>query len=270
MPHVDKVHELEVTKAVLWVQLRHTKSLTRKQRHALRDHKLTLYVLRVNKRGNDSSQMDMELLKTKNFQTVKPGWKRIDFRAPVQNWFSGSFSKLTLLIDCSGCDSLVNILLFNEEKNAAGSKIEHSGARNSHGHKSGYRPFLVIGTKPIASHRSKRHVITCDPRVKQCCKQSLYINFKELGWSDWIIAPKGYFANYCMGDCSKARRTPDTFAHFHSHVIDEYRNKNPYASISPCCAPTRLSAMSLIYFDPDLNIIKADLPKMIVEECGCT
>jgi inhibin beta len=27
--------------------------------------------------------------------------------------------------------------------------------------------------------------------------------------------------------------------------------------------------MSLIYFGPDMNIIKRDLPKMVVDECGC-
>ncbi|RWS18003.1 Inhibin beta B chain-like protein [Dinothrombium tinctorium] len=282
LPHIDKVHNLEVTKAILWVQLRLNTPLTREIRKLLRDHTLTLYVFRVNKKSNDSKQLDMEMLTTKKIQTIRPGWKRIDFRVPVQRWFSDSqFSKLTLLIDCVGCDSLVNIMLFNNSSvngnynNGKLSKnsenlmnVRHNPVKNNH--KAGYRPFLVIGTKPIVNHRSKRHIINCDTRVKQCCKQSLYISFKELGWDDWIIAPKGYYANYCMGDCSAGRRTPDTFAHFHSHVIDEYRNKNPYASISPCCAPTRLSAMSLIYFDPEYNIIKADLPKMIVEDCGCT
>ena len=27
--------------------------------------------------------------------------------------------------------------------------------------------------------------------------------------------------------------------------------------------------MSLIYFGPDMNIIKRDLPKMVVDQCGC-
>lgn len=36
-----------------------------------------------------------------------------------------------------------------------------------------------------------------------------------------------------------------------------------------CCAPVRFSALSLIYFGADSNIVKRDLPEMVVEECDC-
>lgn len=133
------------------------------------------------------------------------------------------------------------------------------------------RPFLAVATEALVSRRrGRRFTITCGEGVTQCCKQSLYVSFEDLGWDDWIIAPKGYFANYCMGECAGRPRTPDMFRYFHAHVLEEYRLRNPYASVSPCCAPTKLSPMSLIYFDRDHNIIKSDLPKMIVDECGCT
>ncbi|KPM06703.1 Transforming growth factor beta like domain containing protein [Sarcoptes scabiei] len=118
--------------------------------------------------------------------------------------------------------------------------------------------------------RSRRHAYDCEDGFRQCCRQSLYVNFEELGWNDWILYPRGYHANYCMGECVRSHQTPDMMAYFHSHVLEEYRIKNPYASIVPCCAPTRLSSISLIYFDENRNIIKADLPKMVVNECGCT
>uniref|UniRef100_A0A671DQE2 Bone morphotic protein 6 n=1 Tax=Rhinolophus ferrumequinum TaxID=59479 RepID=A0A671DQE2_RHIFE len=35
-----------------------------------------------------------------------------------------------------------------------------------------------------------------------CRKHELYVSFQDLGWQDWIIAPKGYAANYCDGECS--------------------------------------------------------------------
>uniref|UniRef100_A0A8B9KN04 Bone morphogenetic protein 6 n=1 Tax=Astyanax mexicanus TaxID=7994 RepID=A0A8B9KN04_ASTMX len=35
-----------------------------------------------------------------------------------------------------------------------------------------------------------------------CRKHELYVSFRELGWQDWIIAPEGYAANYCDGECS--------------------------------------------------------------------
>ena len=133
-----------------------------------------------------------------------------------------------------------------------------------------FQPFVVITTKTMLKRRNRRHAYNCEDGVKQCCKQSLYVDFSKLGWNDWIIFPKGYTANYCMGECVQLHRTPDVMAYFHSHVLEEYRTRNPYASITPCCAPTKLSSISLIYFDPDGHIIKSDLPKMVVDECGCT
>jgi len=52
-------------------------------------------------------------------------------------------------------------------------------------------------------------------------------------------------------------------------VIEEYRKMDRLAGMQPCCAPLKFSPMSLIYYGPDSNIIKRDLPKMVVDECGC-
>lgn len=128
----------------------------------------------------------------------------------------------------------------------------------------------------------------CGPTTRQCCKQRFFVSFKALGWDDWIIAPSGYYANYCRGDCGSgpnSARTPDTFLNYHSHVLEEVRKlhntggsghhgQDPFGTNmimhhQPCCAPTKFSSMSLIYFGPDMNIIKRDLPKMVVDECGC-
>ncbi|ODM95211.1 Inhibin beta chain [Orchesella cincta] len=135
-------------------------------------------------------------------------------------------------------------------------------------------PFLVLETESAPNFkRSRRRALECSPRVKHCCKQRFYISFKDLDWDDWIIAPRGYYANYCRGSCGGPHRTPDTFLNYHTHVLEEYRRtpegQANLSGITPCCAPTKFAPMSLIYFGPDLNIIKRDLPKMIVEECGC-
>src|ERR1700735_1763090 len=35
-----------------------------------------------------------------------------------------------------------------------------------------------------------------------CTKHELYVDFEKIGWSTWIISPKGYNAFYCKGECS--------------------------------------------------------------------
>ncbi|XP_023223242.1 inhibin beta B chain-like [Centruroides sculpturatus] len=273
-PH-EHVHRLRVTAATLWIQLRYSSSSqTRRSRQTLREPPVTLYVFRVpvtnvSSAANPDGSLPYKMLTS--HKVTHAGWRRIDMGDAVQRWFSSSnHEKLTLLVDCGGCERRLELVLFNETLLSNNSTFKHIPKRLRHSGGHNLRPFLAITTEMIRQRRARRHAVTCDSQTTQCCKQTLYVNFRELGWADWIIAPKGYYANYCMGDCASTRRPPDTFVSFHTHILEEYRNRNPYASITPCCAPTKLSPMSLIYFDPDMNIIKTDLPKMIVDECGCT
>uniref|UniRef100_T1JDG1 TGF-beta family profile domain-containing protein n=1 Tax=Strigamia maritima TaxID=126957 RepID=T1JDG1_STRMM len=272
----DNPHSLRVKGATLWVQLRFRSPLVRQFRHLFQDRKVTLYVFRAHKVGGQNSSKDdsqtlgsasrynLDLLTSSRVSFKHVGWKKLDLQDAVQRWFSGPLgSKFTVLIDCSGCGSLVEPIVFEAAPDADGGATTSSAASR------GLRPFLAIVTEPVPQHRVRRRALECDSKTTQCCKQSLYVSFRILEWDDWIIAPQGYYANYCMGDCARRGRTPDTFSSFHTHVIEEYKNRNPYAVIQQCCAPTKLAPMSLIYFDQDSNIIKTDLPNMIVDECGC-
>lgn len=178
------------------------------------------------------------------------GWQRFDLTSTVHSWYTlPGKEKLRLLVDCSGCNQMVDIILFQNPK--------------------AEKPFLVVHTEPSITRRVRRRAVDCSGAVKgQCCKQRFYVSFKEMGWDDWILAPTGYFANYCRGDCS-GNRTPDTFTNYYSTVIEEYRRMDRLVGMQPCCAPLKFSSMSLIYFDGDQNILKRDLPKMVVDECGC-
>ncbi|KAF8778125.1 Inhibin beta chain like protein [Argiope bruennichi] len=269
-PHEYLNNKLRVTAATLWIQLRYSPSLPVEGRAQLRNKHVTLYAFRV---GNSTEQLSH--VTSYHQGTAHAGWRRLDVGEVVQQWLSGSDNrdKLTLLVDCTGCNSKLEMVLFNDDDPASNHVTATTTARRirhgGHEHQLlNLRPFLAIATDANEQRRSRRHARTCGENPTYCCRQNLYVNFKELGWGDWIIAPKGYYANFCMGSC--VGRRGFSYHNFHTHIIEEYRNRNPYASIHPCCAPTRLSSMSLIYFDTDLNIIKTDLPKMIVDECGCT
>ncbi|GBN75030.1 Inhibin beta chain [Araneus ventricosus] len=269
-PHEYLNNKLRVTAATLWIQLRYSPSLPVEGRAQLRNKHVTLYAFRV---GNSTEQLSH--VTSYHQGTAHAGWRRLDVGEVVQQWLSGSDNrdKLTLLVDCTGCNSKLEMVLFNDDDPASNHVTATTTARRirhgGHEHQLlNLRPFLAIATDANEQRRSRRHARTCGDNPTYCCRQNLYVNFKELGWGDWIIAPKGYYANFCMGSC--VGRRGFSYHNFHTHIIEEYRNRNPYASIHPCCAPTRLSSMSLIYFDTDLNIIKTDLPKMIVDECGCT
>lgn len=100
-----------------------------------------------------------------------------------------------------------------------------------------------------------------------CHRHQLFINFRDLGWHKWIIAPKGFMANYCHGDCPFSMTTSlnsSNYAFMQAlmHVVDP-------AIPQAVCIPTKLSPISMLYQDNDDNVILRHYEDMVVDECGC-
>ncbi|XP_033835049.1 bone morphogenetic protein 5 [Periophthalmus magnuspinnatus] len=104
---------------------------------------------------------------------------------------------------------------------------------------------------------------------KQACKKhELYVSFRDLGWQDWIIAPEGYAAFYCDGECAfplNAHMNATNHAIVQTLVHLMFPNNVP----KPCCAPTKLNAISVLYFDDSSNVILKKYRNMVVRSCGC-
>ncbi|KAK9297743.1 hypothetical protein QLX08_008666 [Tetragonisca angustula] len=267
---------LRIKRATLWtrVEFRHAHHYQHYRQSQTNQRNITLWVFRVrcgnttHLRGKELGQ-HLEMVTSLGVNVGQLGWLKFDVTKVVNSWYTtnrdAARDKLTLLVDCTGCGSHVYVSTFDGHSPHV---IESS--LNAKGTQDPDRPFLVVRTDPAAVKRVRRRAIECSGAIKgQCCKQRFYVNFSQLGWDDWIIAPQGYYANYCRGDCAAGHRTPDTFLNYYTHVIEEYRKMDRLAGMQPCCAPLKFSPMSLIYYGPDSNIIKRDLPKMVVDECGC-
>ncbi|XP_025092304.1 bone morphogenetic protein 7-like isoform X2 [Pomacea canaliculata] len=105
-------------------------------------------------------------------------------------------------------------------------------------------------------------------RQQSCQRRTLYVSFRDLGWQDWIIAPDGYSAFYCNGECSfplgaHMNATNHAIVQTLVHLLD------PYLVPKPCCTPTKLSAISVLYFDHNSNVVLKRYRDMIVRACGC-
>lgn len=101
-----------------------------------------------------------------------------------------------------------------------------------------------------------------------CQKRTLYVSFKELGWQDWIIAPDGYAAFYCAGLCSFPLNAHMNATN-HAIVQTLVHLMHPYNVPKPCCAPTKLTSISVLYFDDNSNVILKKYRSMVVKSCGC-
>ncbi|XP_033640617.1 protein DVR-1 homolog [Asterias rubens] len=105
-------------------------------------------------------------------------------------------------------------------------------------------------------------------RQRECQKRSLQVNFRDLEWQDWIIAPHGYAAYYCEGECVFPLND-HLNATNHAIVQTLVNLRSPDAVPQACCAPTKLSAISVLFFDDSSNVILKKYRNMVVRACGC-
>ncbi|TRY57419.1 hypothetical protein DNTS_031416 [Danionella cerebrum] len=145
-------------------------------------------------------------------------------------------------------------------RSASGSK--HRGHHRSRTHKTDVPPSQVALKTAEAPEGA-----SIDPK-QGCKKHELYVSFRDLGWQDWIIAPEGYAAYYCEGECvfplnSYMNATNHAIVQTLVHFI------NPETVPKPCCAPTQLHGISVLYFDDSSNVILKKYRNMVVRACGC-
>lgn len=204
-----------------------------------------------------------KLVAEKPVDTRRSGWHTFNVASSMQSLLERGISALTLRVLCPLCvDARAIPVLVTS---GGGGEREQS-----------HRPFLMAVVRQMeedGTRRRRKRGLECDGKVRVCCKRQFYVNFKDIGWNDWIIAPTGYHANYCEGECpSHVASITGSALSFHSTVINHYRMRgySPFTSIRSCCVPTRLRAMSMLYYNEKQKIVKKDIQNMIVEECGCS
>ncbi|XP_041634556.1 growth/differentiation factor 5 [Cheilinus undulatus] len=113
-----------------------------------------------------------------------------------------------------------------------------------------------------------QHQVVKTQTRPRCNRRRLHVNFKEMGWDDWIIAPLEYEAFHCDGACDfpiRSHLEPTNHA-----IIQTLMNSmDPDSTPPTCCVPTRLSPISILYIDSANNVVYKQYEDMVVESCGC-
>uniref|UniRef100_A0A8C7EQS2 TGF-beta family profile domain-containing protein n=1 Tax=Neovison vison TaxID=452646 RepID=A0A8C7EQS2_NEOVI len=102
----------------------------------------------------------------------------------------------------------------------------------------------------------------------RCSRRPLHVDFKELGWDDWIIAPLDYEAYHCEGVCDFPLRSHLEPTN-HAIIQTLLNSMAPDAAPASCCVPARLSPISILYIDAANNVVYKQYEDMVVEACGC-
>ncbi|XP_022167435.1 protein decapentaplegic-like [Myzus persicae] len=105
-------------------------------------------------------------------------------------------------------------------------------------------------------------------KKKICQRYSMYVDFKDVGFSDWIQAPPGYDAYYCHGECTFPLANHINASN-HAVMQTLMNSYNPTVVPRACCVPTKLSSQTLLYVDDDGKLVVKNYPEMTVDECGC-
>lgn len=125
----------------------------------------------------------------------------------------------------------------------------------------------VKRAKKSGSRRKNRNHRS-QSRSGLCQRHSLYIDFKELNWQDWILAPRGYHAYFCSGSCPWPLTDSQNSTN-HAVVQSIINSVNPDSVPKPSCVPTELSSISMLYTNNENQVVIKNYPDMIVESCGC-
>ncbi|CAG5129626.1 unnamed protein product, partial [Candidula unifasciata] len=93
---------------------------------------------------------------------------------------------------------------------------------------------------------------------------AVYVDFEEIGWSDWVLFPTGYTAHYCKGGCPERYKIASTFTNIKS-ILHE---RHPETVPEPVCAPTDYSSLVMMIHNNG-EIRSIEYPGMVVTGCRC-
>ncbi|XP_053724341.1 inhibin beta B chain [Synchiropus splendidus] len=203
--------------------------------------------------GVDSAS-NRTLLIEKMLEVQENNWHTFPITRTLQTFLDGGQNHLRLEVVCD--DGGKNVCSLDKSSDTP------------------FKPFLVAQVRlrdDHSKHLLRKRSLRCGDDVTVCCKRDFYIKFEDIQWHDWIIAPKGYHMNYCMGQCPQhLSGSPGIASSFHATVLSQLKVNGINTGASSCCVPTERRPLSMVYFNSQHSIVKTDVPDMIVESCGCT
>ncbi|KAM9332257.1 bone morphogenetic protein 6 [Pholidichthys leucotaenia] len=245
---------------------------------AFRNDTFLLKVYQVVKEHPDR-EADLFLLESRKLWAAEEGWLEFDITATSNLWVMSPVHNLGLQISIEtssgqsisskdagliGRDGAVEKQPFMVAFFKV-SDVHIRTARSTSGKRR--QQNRNRATQPQEGSRGPADYNSSDQKTA-CRRHELFVSFRELGWQDWIIAPEGYAANYCDGECSFPLNAHMNATN-HAIVQTLVHLMNPENVPKPCCAPTKLHAISVLYFDDNSNVILKKYKNMVVRACGC-
>uniref|UniRef100_A0A671UPX0 Growth differentiation factor 10 n=1 Tax=Sparus aurata TaxID=8175 RepID=A0A671UPX0_SPAAU len=139
--------------------------------------------------------------------------------------------------------------VFPGESQSSSETREEAGSGEPRGPEQA--PVLSFDERTMKKARRRQW---SEPRV--CSRRYLRVDFADIGWSEWVLAPKSFDAYYCAGTCGfpipKVVRPSN-----HATIQSIVRAVGIVPGVpEPCCVPEKMSPLSVY-------------PGMSVDTCAC-
>ncbi|NXC97976.1 BMP4 protein, partial [Certhia familiaris] len=241
-----------------------------------RHHHCRLSVYQVLEKDKPDTPGGKKLLASQLVSLQTSGWVVFAITPAVREWTEDESSNQGLLVTVQSPE---------------GSPLDPPPLQfaTGWGHHESKKPMLVLFTDdgrrgallPTAGFAGGFHTPGITPslgrsrstrsldRLKPCQLHPLSVDFEEIGWSGWIISPRGYNAFHCKGSCPfplGENMRPTNHATVQS-IINALKLSEGVSS--PCCVPDKLYSINLLYFDDDENVVLKQYDDMVAGSCGC-
>jgi len=195
------------------------------------------------------------------------GWYEFDVTPALRRWLSSNdgvsgSSKPMLAVEKTlstvvpeGIFSDAYLVVFSEDQKHRENRLKRSASSSS-------------GRRHQSNRSHRRRTKKKKGHWTHCKRHSLYVDFAEVGWNDWIVAPPGYDAHFCHGECHFPL-AEHLNATNHAIVQTMVNSVNPSAVPRACCIPIELSPISMLYLDEYEKVVLKNYEDMVIENCGC-
>lgn len=229
----------------------------------------------------------LHLLERKNVSDTENTWEAFDVTSALQSWLQSKHGAGELQVEvqsqCCGSfqgggykislnleDSTAPVLIvfsndLENRKRKAKTEVEEMMMHEE-------EKFLLrinaledySNEVLLDQHRRRKR----NARKNYCRRTSLKVNFKDIGWDKWIVAPPEYDAYECKGVCNFPL-TDDVTPSKHAIIQTLMNLSNPKKANKACCVPTKLDPLTVMYQENGIITVRHLYEEMKVAKCGC-
>ncbi|XP_054623657.1 growth/differentiation factor 2 [Dunckerocampus dactyliophorus] len=230
-----------------------------------------------------------QLLASKELSSSQNAWATLDVTLAIQNGVmpGHGITALDVVVDGNGCGSDTGhlsmsvslgdntsaaLIVFSDDlgsrrreaKKELREMILHEEEAIFHSGTNWSTEDQLTNQIPGTQHRRKRR----KAEREYCRRTSLKVNFKDIGWDSWIVAPPEYDAFECRGLCYHPL-TDESTPSKHALIQTLMNIRNPKKANMACCVPIKLDPITVMYQENGRLTIRHLYEEMKVAECGC-